>query len=169
MKRIAYLALPLLLCVLVWGVKWRADHPTPTKLDLELRALMLKSPKVEFAYYPRIWTQSHREYYSEISKEELKQFADCFYLSGQPIITKRMVYEKPEGINVYSYTKNVKGYDVENVTININIKTRQGKVVVGDPNDQLEHSLHPVTTKRWLNLLLTHPKIGPELRRRMKQ
>ena len=29
-------------------------------------------------------------------------------------------------------------------------------------------TLHPVTVKRWTELLLNHPRIGPELRARLK-
>jgi hypothetical protein len=32
-RKLVWLTVPLFLCALVWGVKWRADHPTPTKDD----------------------------------------------------------------------------------------------------------------------------------------
>jgi hypothetical protein len=46
-RRIAWLALPLLLAALVFGVKWRVDHPTPTQEDLKIRALLGRAFMVE--------------------------------------------------------------------------------------------------------------------------
>lgn len=51
----------------------------------------------------------------------------------------------------------------------IGVDNGQGKVAVGDPNTPTQYALHPATTKRWLELLLNHPRIGPELRARMNR
>jgi hypothetical protein len=53
------------------------------------------------------------------------------------------------------------------VVTTIGIDNGRGKVAIGDPDAPAQYQLHPATTKRWLELLLAHPRIGPELRARM--
>ncbi len=54
------------------------------------------------------------------------------------------------------------------MTVFINPGESDNKLVIDYKNWQVEYKLHPVTAKRWLELLLANPRIGPELRARMK-
>ena len=43
----ALFVLPLLLGVLLGGIKWKQLHPTPTQFDLQERAHLIKARRVE--------------------------------------------------------------------------------------------------------------------------
>lgn len=172
MKRFAWLALPLLLCALVWGVKWRADHPTPTKLDLEVRALMLKSVEVEFSRYSHAFIVKNWEnYHILLSKEEMKPFIDCFHLTQKPNITNENTRSRNGSVSFACPSNEPQKFGIYTVTATIIVDEREGRVELSKPTSdgRSTHNLHPITVKRWLELLFAHPKIGPELRRRMKQ
>ncbi len=65
------LMLPLLLGAVIGVAKWKQLHPTPTKLDLQERALLSKAAKVE------IWNPT---YAGQIPVEEFKETLNEFYL-----------------------------------------------------------------------------------------
>jgi hypothetical protein len=165
-RKFAWLMLPVMLCALVWGIKWRIDHPKPTKLDSELRALMSKSPAMEFTYDHgrdktyRVW----------LSQNEIAPFADSFMLSPTPIGSS-YVAGKNGLINIYFFRKkpSERGSYILNVVIYVDERT--GFIYPFPLDGEVQYksdSVHPATTKRWLELLLNHPRIGPELRARMK-
>ena len=70
-RQITLLALPLVLGALLVGAKWKQSHPTPTKLDLQERALLRKTVKVE------IWNPDYR---AQIPVAEFKEALSDFYL-----------------------------------------------------------------------------------------
>jgi hypothetical protein len=57
------------------------------------------------------------------------------------------------------------------VYVTIGVDNGRGNVTVDEPDApaQAQYGLHPATAKRWLELLLNHPRIGPELRARMQR
>ena len=79
-RRLVWLALPILLLALVWGVKWRTEHPTPTKEDVAVRALLMKSSRVEVVLVPYIpplrFSGNPAPYRANLSKKDLKEFSD---------------------------------------------------------------------------------------------
>ena len=71
-RRIVWLALPLVLGALMLGVKWRVEHPKPTKEDLEMRAFILKSTEAQLIHSS--WDGAHRfraDYESKIAIRDL--------------------------------------------------------------------------------------------------
>ncbi len=168
MKRIAYLALPLLLCALVWGVKWRADHPTPTKLDLEVRALMLKASQVEVGLTRHRINPNSRSLKAALSKEEARALVESFNLSPQP----NQLSDSSSGIKgrlVIEFHSPEKKSVAGSVKVQADIDEREGTAFIRTGNGHRIYALHVVTNRRWKQLLLNHPRIGPELRRRMNQ
>ena len=138
------------------GVKWRAEHPTPTKQDLAVRALMSKCSKAQFGY-----ARNGDDAGVILFKEELEPFIDSFYLLPQSTnpgdaggITNRkflfwFVPSTPNAIGA------------SGISVSINGDVNQGVATV---KDDVEHKLHPITARRWRDLMLAHPLIGSQLR-----
>lgn len=171
--RLWLLLLPVLLGALTWGLKWRADnYPTPTKLDLEIRALMLRSSAMEIVHSSGLPSESEiasefPTYRTRLSPSELKPFAETFALS--PERDRRSFELSENGLLSFSCSsKNDKG-NTESVLVEIYLDMLMTRVVHQSNSSGAEYDLHPVVAKGWLELLLNHPRIGPELRRRMKQ
>lgn len=158
------MALPFVLGALMFGVKWRAEHPTPTKEDLEIRVLMRKSSQV---------TASHNlssSYYASVplSKTEFSALVSNFFLSpNQNVNLKSWSSNQVVHFEV-DYPQPKSKSAVSEVSIEINVQTLWGWMNVHRKNAREGYKLHPVTVKRWIELLLNHPRIGPELRARMK-
>lgn len=165
--KLAWLTLPLALCVLVWGVKWRVDHPTPTKADLEIRALMGQSRSLEVVYYGN--QNGSTKHSVWLSSQEMEPLASCFSLSpSQPSNTYGVTSGASGTLGVYCRLAKPRKDGVIGVFISISLDKRDGKVVIGHPENKKELNLHPATTKRWMELLLSHPRIGPQLKAPLK-
>ena len=165
-RKLAWLTLPLVLCALVWGVKWRSDHPTtPTKLDLEARALMRQCSSIRIDHHlptPSKFTANR------ISKVEMKPFIESLFLIAQPSSVSPVM--GPSGAISLDCTKFYRDRKaVLGVFATISVDNGRSKVMVGDMNTSYQYQLHPYTLKRWMELLLAHPRIGPELRARMQR
>ena len=164
-RKLVWLTLPIMLCALVWGVKWRADHPTtPTELDLKARALMLESSSIEIGHdlSTPLKLRANR-----ISKAEMKPFIDSLFLIAQPPSISPVM--GPNGairIDCTKFYREKKA--VLGVLTTISVDNGRTKVMVGDMNSSYQYQLHPYTAKRWMELLLNHPRIGPELRARLQ-
>lgn len=160
-RKIAWLALPLVLFALIFGVIWRRNHPTPTKEDLEIRALIVRTPLVLISPYSQNGVFNKYEHILSIT--ESMPFADSFYISQSPI--KRGARET---LFVEFILLDSRPTTLEDVLVRLNVNQGEGTVVfISNMGDQTERNLHPVTFKRWMELLLTNPQIGPELRKRM--
>ena len=175
-RKLAYSAAPLIFAVLILGVKWRAEHPTPTKEDLEYRELMLGSSKMEVAYgpgFPKGTTvfsgQISIIYQSKPSSQDLETLADNFYLSPHPLKKTGALLSEVGTIFIRFYLAKPKKDEVEGAYIIIDFDKCEGKSGMTHPNNnKAVRRLHPVTVKGWMEILLSHPRIGPELRARMK-
>ena len=165
--RLALLLFPVLLGALAWGLKWRADNPSSTKEDLRLRALMLKPSKSDITLFPAVLGVG-KIYSANLTKEELQPFVDSLNVLPQSSkLNEQVIYPTDTVIIVCEIDKPQRD-GVESLSVSINFMNRQGKAHVGYSYQEIGYRLHPATTKRWLELLLNHPRIGPELRRRMK-
>lgn len=164
-RKLATLALPLLLAALMLGVKWRAEHPTPTKEDLEVRALLKKPPPTKVSY--RLWSSRYRS--KMVSKQEFTKLMDNLYLSPQQrtVPTSTRSDEVVHFICYYQAPRNSKDA-VSSVSIEMNITKLWGWMYVYRTQRESGYRLHPVTVKRWIELLKANPRLGPELRARMK-
>lgn len=162
-RKIAWWALPLMLGGLMWGVKWRADHPTPTKADLRLRALLSKSSQIDVDYSQF----NQKKYRVKLSNEELKSFVDCFYIYPPPTRPSTVIMGGNGIVYISCFLKKPREDGALGAHIYLPLDERNGKIDVVYGNGQIEHKLHPVTVKRWIELLLTNPRIGPELKARM--
>ena len=168
-RKCAWLLLPLVLCALTWGAKWRADHPTPMKEDLEVRALMAQSFKVGIVHDPRSGNPGKFGiYWKKFPKEDLELLINCFSISHQ-IEKSREMMGRNGLVSVDFFLTNTKNNDVHNVFVDLNVDSGEGVVTVHSPENIVEHNLHPITARRWISLLLNHPQIGPELRARLNQ
>lgn len=164
--KLAWLTLPLALCALVWGVKWRVDHPTPTQTDLEIRALMSQSSKVEVFYSGR---KKPMQRFSWLSPQEMEPFVNCFYLSPRTSKTSSLTMGANGIVSVFYILAKPRKDGVVGVIVTISLDKRDGKVVIGHPDNNGGLDLHPVTATRWSELLFSHLRIGPELESQMKR
>ena len=166
-RRGLWLALPLVLGGLAWGLKWRADNPSSTKDDLRLRALMMKFPVTGISY-SAVGPMNPKFYW--MSKEELKPFVDSFHvvLPNERLNGSNQRWSEIVGVTFLLDKSRHNDRELVSVSIQIDIPTKQGNVHIYHPAKNEIYNLHPTTSKRWLELLLNHPRIGPELRRRMK-
>ena len=172
MKRpLLLLALPLILAAITFGVKWRADNPTPTKEDLEIRALMSKLPTAEFFHTPPR-KSALQMYHVRLSKRELKPFIDCVFMSSHSFKASKGMSSKYGTVGMYIPIVESEKHKLKWALINISLDNRMGQIITGHTkhtNAPMETNLHPTTTKRWLELLLANPRIGPELRARLNR
>lgn len=155
-RRPLLLAVPLMLLALVLGVKWRADHPTPTKEDLRIRALMSKSYAVKVTFFDNV-----NDIF--ISKQDTKDFVDFFYISPDQNST---IYISGSLAILDFYIKNPKSSDIADVSATIDTVSYIGTMGVRSSGESA-YTIHSLTAKRWKELLLAHPRTGPELRKRM--
>jgi hypothetical protein len=166
-RKLLWLALPLALCALVWGVKWRADHPTPSDLDLGIRDLMSRSSRVDVLYQRREGNQIVK-FPLELSATEFESFVDCLYLTRKEANKNVAPMSKYGEIALHStFNKKVEGRS-KGVFIKMDLDGREGQLIYYGTGNRIQSELDPITTKRWRELLLSHPRIGPELRRRMQ-
>jgi hypothetical protein len=131
---------------------------------LKIRAVISRSFGAEFIYLPQNLTNIVNAEYTEIHKQDLKPLAESFYFSRQ---------SGDQGLNgnlghIHLQFFGESKTQLSGVSVHIDIEENRGKVVPNIPDNAREFDLHPATTKRWLQLLLNHPRIGPELRRQMK-
>ncbi len=168
MKRLfAWLALPLVLGALMLGAKWRADHPTPTKEDLELRALILQSSSIEVLHKPHYY-QKIRPYKSILSTQELKPLSDSFFVLSKETKLKELEAGLRGATIVFCRLAKPRKDGVIGVSVVMSVDNKRG--VANIVSDHLtEFDLHPVTIKRWIEILLADPRVGPEFRVRMKE
>ncbi len=180
-RKIAWLALPLVLFTLVWGVKWRVEHPTPTKEDFELRALMRIPSKIDpttVEYHPSK-PESFKNDPIVLSKEEIKQFVDSFYISPKSSKLNQLNNGSVGTITVIFQFDKSKNSKVIGLYVSIGIEDKKGLVMFAHPDGKggikydypdssAARNLHPVTVKHWLELLRNHPQIGAERSARLK-
>ncbi len=170
-RKIAWLALPLVLFGLVSDVDAQAKRPVPTKGDLEARILMLRTATTDTSYYPRYRGTPVTIDISKLSKEESKKLIQCFHISPNRQNMWAITSDINGSIVVYFHDG---GKDKETprdklaVSIHLGVSGREG-VAVFHRYKYSEHTLDPATVKRWKELLLANPRIGPELRKRMNQ
>ncbi|BCM88653.1 hypothetical protein IAD21_00494 [Abditibacteriota bacterium] len=174
-RRVAGLALPLVLFALVWGAKWHVDHPTPTKEDLEMRAFFSTASRVKINYFtgnPKTLYESSQPIYStNLPGKESAGLSDCFYLSPNQEPGHWAVGRNGTLLIRYSIKrKTSRGFRF--VTISLDLEKCRGTVIDGssdDPTAELKDvELHPITARRWVELFLANPRIGPELKARIK-
>jgi hypothetical protein len=79
------------------------------------------------------------------------------------------VQKRPIGNNTIFYVDCFlpKGSKTEGVFFRLDPDGREGTVAVGAYGSKAEESIHPVTLKRWTELLLTNPRIDPTLKARI--
>ncbi|RYZ63348.1 MAG: hypothetical protein EOP09_17805 [Proteobacteria bacterium] len=75
-RKLAWLTLPLVLCALLYGLKWRAEHPPVTKEDLEARSLLLQTSMTVTYNAPR---SSGSWIIVRLSEQEKKALLDGFH------------------------------------------------------------------------------------------
>lgn len=158
-RKIGWLAVPLVLLALVLGVKWRIEHPTPTQEDLKMRALLATYSSMEVACSSSNSGVGFVD--TQLTRQELQPFIECFYLSRQ------QPQKRLSRMNLYSgVTLRFAPPDSMRTGswIYIYLDAHQGTNFISDP----ARSLHPLTIKRWKELLLANPRVGPELRARLK-
>lgn len=156
-RKLAYLAVPLLLAALMLGVRWRAQHPAPTQEDLQMRALLATYPSMEALYVSG--NAGVGAVQIQLTKQELRPFIECFYLSRQQ-------HRKPSRMSAYGGVNlrfDAPGGARSGAWISISVDARRGAEFLSDP----PRDLHPVTIQRWNELLLANPRVGAELRARL--
>lgn len=165
-RKIAWLALPLILFALIWGVKWRADNSSPTELDLKIRVMMLASSKITVSH--RTFLKSSRNIKcGTLSKQEFKPLINCFHFL-HPSLQKRRIDTGTNGIITINCQLTQPRKDgVKSLDIQLNSDSRLCNVLVFNPKNIQIYDFRPTTTKHWIALLLANPRIGPELRKRM--
>ncbi|PQV63043.1 hypothetical protein B1R32_11620 [Abditibacterium utsteinense] len=161
-RKSAWLFLPLILLSLMLGAKWRADHPALTKNDAEMRALMSHSKGIEVSLVT--WgAKEIKEHRVKLSGKEFQPFVDCFYLSPQTYDSHSSALGK-KGI----VTIKPREDGVAMIIVTLSLDKGVGEILVARAGKHRMLNIHPVTMKRWIEFLMTNPRIGPELRTRMK-
>ncbi len=165
-RKIALLALPLVLFALVWSVKWRIDHPTPptpTQEDLKIRALLMDYSKVvSFTYFPPNLIGSVI-YDADIHQDEMKPFIDCFCVLPKAPKTHQV------GVGEFGFAFHFdNGQKKNEISAIVRIKTDKigEEFYVQSPTGPINRNIHPATAKLWIALLFSNPRIGSELRAR---
>lgn len=155
--------MPLVLVAALLCINWRAQHPIATEEDLRLRALMSHTRVVEVEYV--LWNGSKLDQYRvKFSPKEFQPFVDSFYLSSQPV-----------GVNTGGMGTmgivTLKPREDGNTLIiaDVSVDKRGGSLLFGSEKKHSLKALHPVTVKRWVELLLANPRIGLQLRAREKR
>ena len=168
-RRGLWLVLPLVLGVLAWGLKWRADNPSSTKEDLEIRALMLKTSRGSFFYHPHSSKSATITTFGvKLSEKELEPFVQNLHLLQTD--RRGLPFGKSGTIELYWFLQLSTKKGSTQLRCLLDADGRDGIFTIdaSEPRSRT-YNLHPTTTKRWLELLLNHPRIGPELRRRMQR
>lgn len=166
-RKLAYFALPLILAALIFAVKWRAEHPTPTKEDLVIRALILQSSNIVVSHIPNKPQRRYIPLKLKLTVPEMKSLCDWFYLSP-PSKNPAVQTGKRGMIQILCWLAKPREDGVVGVFVNIGVDKREGRAILGHPRRIDERTLHPVTVKHWLELLQSNPRIGPELRARLQ-
>ena len=158
---LALVALPLVLAALALGVKWRADHPTPTKEDLRIRALLAQPGGMEVSHATWDGKKLH-EFKLKFSEKEFQAFVNCFYLSPQRYNSNPIAMSKNGIITIARDDRTA------TIVASLSLDKWIGELLISRPGKSKTRNIHPVTVKRWIELLIAHPRIGPELRARLK-
>ncbi|HEX8463026.1 MAG TPA: hypothetical protein VF627_00280 [Abditibacterium sp.] len=177
-RKLAWLVLPFLLAALIFGVKWRVDHPSPTKEDLELRAWLSTASTVTIHHLPGATLQGNKYIYKGKSKSyvltpseaQLESLVDAFYLLPEPFKDGPMTVGG-KGHIIVGFSLLKPGADgVSSAGMSINLDGLFGQYIIVHHEDiNVKRRLHPATVKRWVAILLSNPNIGTELRARMKR
>ena len=164
-RKIAWLALPLVLAALMLGVKWRAEHPPVTKEDLAIRALMSQCSTVTVE--EGLPNESRLEPYGTLSKVEIKHFIDSLHSIPQQSTPQNW----PTGANGIIYVKflfkQAREDSVTSIDVSLNFGASLCFIVILHPgrgNEFTQCRVHPVTVKRWMELLMSNPDISSFIR-----
>jgi hypothetical protein len=165
-RRLLWLALPLVLLALVLGVKWRAEHPTPTKEDLEIRAVMAQASKVVVTQW--LVNESQTRFCGTISSKELAPFADAFYTLPYQSLKSNFATGASGILNVEFQFDYPRTDYITSIDVSINAGSTSSYIYIHHLVKDRLFDIHPVMTKRWMELLLEHPQIGAALREQAK-
>ncbi len=151
--KFALWVLPLLVLSVTLGwVKWKADNPTPTKLDLEVRKRFLYDKEASISF------QSDERYDHQLSLQERKEISDHLWL----ICTS--VSSFPDEDVVLNWAS--PPYDE---TVSISNETGQD-VYRSDESDwkndniiQKRFRVHPATSLYMRQWLANHPGVRKQL------
>ncbi|BCM88371.1 hypothetical protein IAD21_00202 [Abditibacteriota bacterium] len=172
-RRIALLALalPLVLGALTFGVKWHWDHPPVTPEDLKVRALLSSTSAISIVHRLPNGRTFPRTYYAKVRRQamELQPFIDALYLSAQPTLT-RGVSNGRHGLLMIDCLHPIPPPKdgILGLVVWISPDGHDGQILVSASKGSRTYNLHPLTTKRWLELLSSIPRVGPELQKRMQ-
>ena len=169
-RKIGWLALPLVLGALMFAAKPRVEHQTLTKEDAQVRQLMSQASAVTFSYGRR----GQEGMNQTLSKSEFAPLVENFYTT--PYDPNRpSICDPQNGVVALQFSLPPhKAYprrkkDENNVMIKMAVAEGDGQVSVSYPGAIPNGgNFNSFTVKRWMNLLLANPRIGPELRKRMK-
>ncbi len=170
-RKLAWLAVPLLLAAGIFGVKWRAEHPMPTKEDLAIRAVLLKSRSIYFSHGGLPGAGEFDSIWSDLNQSEAKLFIECLYLLPKSKQNNNSLLGGIKGNILIRWSIPEKNPNkTQEVTTLFRVAENDGLCLAYGSNGfkPYFHQLHPVTVKIWMELLLANPRIGPELRARMK-
>lgn len=133
---------------------------------------MMKASMVNVAHYPHPRnSKKSRTYYWSLREvqRELKPFAENLYVLSKPTGTNYVKVSTNGNVSVNWFIPRTKRDKATGGFFEISIGNREGVLTILQKGKPMMYDLHPATTKRWLELLLNHPRIGPELRRRMQR
>jgi len=137
--KVALWALPLSgLCVALVWVKWKAEHPPPTKLDIQVRQRLVDSKDAMAVIRIPLYSSIR------LSKQDMKDISDHLFLKEQ--VT---VLPSKERLVEFYWTTSPK-----NECVMLDESDNRGYYAeVNTPNGANCHELHPVTTRflrQWL-------------------
>ena len=152
----------------MFGVKWRAEHPSVAGAESQLQNLLPKAQATRVSTAPRRVNGKLDFSPFVLSKAEFKPFIDSLKLSPEAVTPVHAVTDLRGVIFVSSWVNESLLNNTKLVEFVFNIHTDNAKVVVRRGKRETEYKLAPAAAKRWVELLLANPRIGPELRARMK-
>jgi len=94
-RKLAWLALPLVLSGLVSDMDAHAKRPKSTKEDLETQVLLSKASEIQFQFY-----SLNEEYEVEVSARELKSLPSHFFFSTQQKIPNKIPQKANDTVGI---------------------------------------------------------------------
>ena len=153
----ALVLLPLLVGALLGGVKWKQLHPTPTQLDLQERARLMKAKRVELRMDGHTVVLPVDEFKATLKDfylVELKPTHEIMLMGSRyRVITAPIV-----SLSIVKYPNpcmSLAEIELANPNFYMGHKTKNG---CGDQlnSTQIVKSLHPVTLRRLNELIAKH-------------
>lgn len=167
-SRIAWSAVPLVLAALLFGLKWRTDHPTLAGLNAQIAQQLSDAPRAAVGLMPKYGDKRFKVVQFQLSKAEFQPFIGSLKLSSSIPVKETLPSGERGIVWITSVLKDSEKGNLKMIAGEISLDQEIALINVYKNKQGTRYQLDSAALGRWKKLLLKHPRIGPELRARLK-